>query len=175
VAYERLYPLYYVDVDLCVAILARGQRVLLEPRSVIRHHRGASTDRAFARFVSWRNREILRAKWGELIRTHTPGSGAITAPSDGDLPRQEREPDPDLQERAQLERALATARTYTATLQARLARSDARLERLRKIDARLDALTRGGWQRLRHRPLVARLVATVMDRRAGFAGRNTSG
>jgi len=147
---ERLYPLYYVDVDLCVAILARGQRVLLEPRSVIRHHQGASTDRAFARFVNRRNREIFRAKWGDLIRTHTPGSGAIEVPAGRDLPRQECEPDPDLQERTQLERALDTTRAYAASLRGRLARREARLARLRRVDVRLDALTRGGWRRLRH-------------------------
>jgi len=147
---ERLYPLYYVDVDLCVAILARGQRVLLEPRSVIRHHQGASTDRAFARFVNRRNREIFRAKWGDLIRTHTPGSGAIEVPAGRDLPRQECEPDHDLQERTQLERALDTTRAYAASLRGRLARREARLARLRRVDVRLDALTRGGWGRLRH-------------------------
>ena len=146
---EQLYPLYYVDVDLCVAILARGQRVLLEPRSVIRHHRGASTDRAFARFVSRRNQEIFRAKWGELVTTHTPGSGVVAPSADGSLPPQEREPDPDLQERAQLERALETSRAYARSLQARLARRDSLLDRLRRVDTRLDELTRGGWKSLR--------------------------
>jgi GT2 family glycosyltransferase len=146
---ERFYPLYYVDVDLCVAILARGQRVLLAPRSVIRHHQGASTYRAFARFVHGRNREMFRAKWGKIIATHVPGSGVVAPPAAGELPQQQHEPDPDRQERVQLERALAVTRAYAETLQARLAWREALRNRLRPVDARIDALTRGRWKQLR--------------------------
>jgi GT2 family glycosyltransferase len=148
---ERFYPVYYVDVDLCVAILARGQRVLLEPRSVIRHHQGASTYRAFARFVHGRNRELFRAKWGEVVTTHVPGSGLVARPAAGELPRQQREPDPERQERVQLERALDVTREYAQSLQARLAWREAMRERFRGLDARIDALTRGRWKQLRER------------------------
>lgn len=148
---ERFYPVYYVDVDLCVAILARGQRVLLEPRSVIRHHQGASTYRAFARFVHGRNRELFRAKWGEVVTTHVPGSGLVARPAAGELPRQQREPDPERQERVQLERALDVTREYAQSLQARLAWREAMRERFRGLDARMDALTRGRWKQLRER------------------------
>ena len=146
---ERFYPVYFVDVDLCVAILARGQRVLLAPRSVIRHHQGASTYRAFARFVHGRNREMFRAKWGEIIATHVPASGVVAPPGEGELPRQQREPDPDRQERVQLERALAVTRAYAESLQARLAWREALRDRFRGVDARIDALTRGRWKQLR--------------------------
>ena len=146
---ERFYPVYYVDVDLCVAILARGQRVLLAPRSVIRHHQGASTYRAFARFVHGRNREQFRAKWGEVVTTHVPASGVVARPAAGELPRQQREPDPDRQERVQLERALEVTREYAETLQARLAWREAMRDRFRGVDARIDALTRGRWKQLR--------------------------
>jgi GT2 family glycosyltransferase len=152
---ERFYPVYYVDVDLCVAILARGQRVLLAPRSVIRHHQGASTYRAFARFVHGRNREMFRAKWGRIIDTHVPASGVVAPPAPGELPRQEREPDPDRQERAQLERALAVTRAYAETLQARLAWREVLRDRFRGLDARIDALTRGRWKQLREGSLRA--------------------
>ena len=162
---ERFYPLYYVDADLCVAILARGQRVLLEPRSVVRHRQGASTDRAFARFVFRRNREMFLAKWGELIRTHVPGSGTIALPPGSDPPPQEREPEPDRQERAQLERALMTTRAYAASLRAQLERREAVLARLRRIEARIDGLTGGRWQRLRQQPKVARLVSRMLTHR----------
>jgi GT2 family glycosyltransferase len=146
---ERFYPVYYVDVDLCVAILARGQRVLLAPRSVIRHHQGASTYRAFARFLHGRNREQFRAKWGEVVTTHVPASGVVARPAAGELPRQQREPDPDRQERVQLERALEVTREYAETLQARLAWREAMRDRFRGVDARIDALTRGRWKQLR--------------------------
>jgi O-antigen biosynthesis protein len=152
---ERFYPLYYVDVDLCLAILARGRRVLVAPRSVIRHRRGASTSRAFARFVSDRNREMFRAKWGEIVATHVPASGAVAPPAARELPRQQREADRDRQERVQLERALAVTRAYADTLQARLARREAMLNRLRAVDARIDALTRGRWKQLREGSLRA--------------------
>src|SRR5262249_11859966 len=39
---ERLFPVYFVDVDLAMAIRRMGRVVLYEPRSVIRHHQGAS-------------------------------------------------------------------------------------------------------------------------------------
>jgi GT2 family glycosyltransferase len=146
---ERFYPLYYVDVDLCVAILARGQRVLLAPRSVIRHHQGASTYRAFARFVHGRNRELFRAKWGGVVATHVPASGAVTPPAPAELPRQQWEPDPDRQERVQLERALAVTREYARSLQEQLAWREALRDRLRGVDARIDAFTRGRWKLLR--------------------------
>jgi GT2 family glycosyltransferase len=152
---ERFYPLYYVDVDLCVAILARGRRVLLAPQSVIRHHQGASTDRPFARFVAGRNRQIFLAKWGEIVATHVPASGVVEPPVAGELPRQQREPDPDRQERVQLERALAVTRAYAETLQARLARREALRDRLRGVNARIDALTRGRWKELREGSLRA--------------------
>jgi GT2 family glycosyltransferase len=152
---ERYYPVYYVDVDLCVAILARGQRVLLAPRSVIRHHQGASTYRAFARFVHGRNRELFRAKWGEIVATHVPASGVVAASAAGELPRQQREPDRDRQERVQLERALAVTRAYAESLQARLAWREALRARLRPVDVRIDALTRGRWKQLREGSLRA--------------------
>jgi GT2 family glycosyltransferase len=157
---ERLFPVYYVDVDLCIAILARGQRVLCEPRSVVRHHVGASTDRDFARFVAVRNHEIMCAKWGEVISTHIPASGSVAAPGGGQLPRQEREPDPDLQERAQLERGLATSRAYAADLRTR-PRSHTKVDRLFRLDEWLDGITSGGWRRLRRRRRLARLLASL--------------
>ncbi len=155
---ERFYPLYYVDVDLCVAILARGERVLLQPRSVIRHHQGASTNRTFARFVHRRNREMFSAKWGEFVTGHAPGSGVIDRPADVAIPAQLREPDPELQERAQLERALETTRAYAESMQTRLSRREARIDRLRRVDRRLDAVTSGRWRRLRESAAAARPI-----------------
>ena len=146
---ERFYPVYYVDVDLCVAILARGHRVLLAPRSVIRHHQGASTYRAFARFVHGRNRDMFRAKWGKVVATHVPASGVVTPPEPGELPPQQWEPDAARKERVQLERALVVTREYAESLQERLEWREALRDRFRGVDARIDALTRGRWKQLR--------------------------
>jgi GT2 family glycosyltransferase len=73
---ERFFPLYYVDVDLCLAIRVRGQRVVCEPASVVVHRRGASTNRDFALFLTDRNRELLLEKWGEAVAGPRPGSRA---------------------------------------------------------------------------------------------------
>jgi O-antigen biosynthesis protein len=109
---ERLYPAYYVDVDLCLAIRARGERVLCEPRSVVRHHRGATRRPDWTQFVADRNRAVMLEKWGERITAHEPGSGAT---GDGrDVPVAVRESDPADQERAQLRRAVELHNAYAA-------------------------------------------------------------
>jgi GT2 family glycosyltransferase len=130
---ERLFPLYYVDVDICLAIRARGERVLLQPRSVVVHHGGASTNRDFAEFVVRRNRALMIEKWGELIRSHIPGSGATFSLADRGAPPQHA--DPDLLTR--LRRDSAVAREYEADLRSRLAAHAAQLQEQR---AHLDSL-----------------------------------
>ena len=134
---ERLFPVYYVDVDLCLAIRARGERVLMQPRSIVVHHGGASTNRDFAEFVAGRNRELMIEKWGELIRSHTPGSGATFSLADGAPPPQEA--DPDLGSRVRRDSAIA--RDYAADLRSRLAAQTAELDALRVQAAHLESLT----------------------------------
>lgn len=79
---EQFFPAYYVDVDLAAGIRALGQHVLYEPRSVIRHHRGSSTSRRFALYVTARNRERFLMKWGG-------GAETQRAPHDESLEAQE--------------------------------------------------------------------------------------
>jgi GT2 family glycosyltransferase len=69
---ERFYPVYYVDVDLAMALRRRGWLVLFQPASRIRHHRGASGSPAFRSFVSQRNRRMFRAKWRAALEEHEP-------------------------------------------------------------------------------------------------------
>ena len=69
---ERFFPAYYVDVDLGMAIRRRGQVVWYEPRSVIRHHRGASGDLRFRLFVTNRNRQLFLDKWASALTEHEP-------------------------------------------------------------------------------------------------------
>jgi GT2 family glycosyltransferase len=129
---ERLYPAYYVDVDLCLALRAYGERVLCEPRSVIRHRRGASTHRDFAHFIVARNRLLMLEKWGSRITTHVPGSGATAEagqPGD-DVPRPSRDPDPARQEQAHRDRAERVAADYAADLRGRLDRAESALTRV---------------------------------------------
>ncbi len=67
---ERIYPAYYVDVDLGLALRSKGYYVLCEPRSVIRHHRGSSSGTAIKRVAVARNREHLLRKWATAIACH---------------------------------------------------------------------------------------------------------
>ena len=78
---EDFHPAYYEDVDLCLAIEARGWRVVYEPRSVIRHLEGASTDAHFRAFLMRRNRARLQEKWTDalLLREPPPRDGAVAA------------------------------------------------------------------------------------------------
>ncbi|HEY0781417.1 MAG TPA: hypothetical protein VGE98_03105, partial [Thermoanaerobaculia bacterium] len=76
---ERLYPAYFVDVDLAMAVRELGQTVLYEPASSVRHHRGASTDRRFQSFVGARNRVTFVAKWERQLAHHEPRTEPLAA------------------------------------------------------------------------------------------------
>jgi GT2 family glycosyltransferase len=65
---ERFYPAYFVDVDLAMSIRRLGQLVLYEPRSRIRHHKGASTSPRFRAFIAARNRELFQSKWARELQ-----------------------------------------------------------------------------------------------------------
>lgn len=64
---EAYFPGYYEDVDLCFKIAARGQDVLYEPRSVVRHHRGSSTHPIYRQFLAQRNRQHFVERWHEIL------------------------------------------------------------------------------------------------------------
>jgi GT2 family glycosyltransferase len=69
---ERFYPVYYVDVDLAMAVRRLGLAVLYQPRSSIRHHQGASGVLRFRLFVCERNRLLFLEKWGAALEAHEP-------------------------------------------------------------------------------------------------------
>jgi GT2 family glycosyltransferase len=66
---ERYFPAYYEDVDLCLALLERGYRVVYEPGAQLRHLESQSTSAAFRSFLLLRNRAQLVAKWSTLLQT----------------------------------------------------------------------------------------------------------
>ena len=66
---ERYFPAYYEDVDLCLALLDRGYRVVYEPRAQLRHLESQSTSAPFRSFLLVRNRAQLVAKWSTLLQT----------------------------------------------------------------------------------------------------------
>jgi GT2 family glycosyltransferase len=67
---ENYFPAYYEDVDLSLAIQARGERVLYEPRSRVCHHESASSDETFKHFLFDRNRRRLVEKWHDDLGFH---------------------------------------------------------------------------------------------------------
>jgi GT2 family glycosyltransferase len=74
---DRLYPAYYVDVDLAMAIRAGGQAVLYEPGARVLHHKSASSTPRLRTFASARNRERFCRKWARELEAHEPrGEGA---------------------------------------------------------------------------------------------------
>jgi GT2 family glycosyltransferase len=164
---ERFFPAYYVDVDLAMAIRRQGQVVWYEPRSIIRHHRGASGEMRYRLFVTHRNRGLFREKWESALTEHEPREedsaaaiGRALARAEGradnarqgpppPAPHQERPAfDPALQERQYLERNLALQRAYAGHLAAALEEAFAELPELRARAATLAAIERGRWWRL---------------------------
>ena len=64
---DELYPAYYVDADLAMAIRARGEAILYEPGARTLHVKSASSSPRMTTFYSARNRERFCAKWPELL------------------------------------------------------------------------------------------------------------
>lgn len=54
---------YYEDVDLCFGLRQSGLRIVYEPRSVVRHVRGASSPPADVVRLRDANRELFRRRW----------------------------------------------------------------------------------------------------------------
>jgi GT2 family glycosyltransferase len=67
---EKLYPLYYVDVDLSMALRRLGFVVLYQPASRIHHHQGGSRNLRYRVFASQRNRLVFMEKWGNALQAH---------------------------------------------------------------------------------------------------------
>jgi hypothetical protein len=142
---ERIYPAYYVDVDLSMALRARGWCVLYQPKSRIRHHQGASTSSRFRRFIVERNRQFFLEKWAEQLREHeSPDKHASmrtikraiaraearplkTPPIAEGAPRDREALDEACQSRSHIEKARALQEAYLAHLGTALRRAAARL------------------------------------------------
>jgi GT2 family glycosyltransferase len=135
----RLFPAYFVDVDLCMAARSAGWTVLLEPAARIRHHRGASLQPRLRDVAFVRNRERFLEKWGGALEAYEPRAdddaaiaralertetlaariAACPKPLRDDEPPSNAEP-PDLEERHALEQDLALQKEYARSLEAAL-------------------------------------------------------
>jgi GT2 family glycosyltransferase len=163
---ERYYPVYYVDVDLGMALRRIGHIVLYQPTSVIRHHRGGSRSIRFRGFVTERNRRIFLEKWGPQLQAYEPPpeqnapeaidralarAAAVAArcretPA-GDLAQAGSPFDPAAQENRHLAYARDLQRDYAAHLTDLLDQSGAELARLR-ADSAAERNRHSGWRSL---------------------------
>jgi O-antigen biosynthesis protein len=73
----RFAPLYYEDVDLCLALAAGPGRVVYQPRSLVEHVRGASRAGGVQSGKIERNRRVLRARWRSLLDRRPPESWRV--------------------------------------------------------------------------------------------------
>ncbi len=67
---ERLAPAYYEDMDLCLALRARGGRIVYNPRSVVYHHLSVSSDKVSKGWKMSRilaNRQKVAEKWQPTV------------------------------------------------------------------------------------------------------------
>jgi GT2 family glycosyltransferase len=71
---EDLYPVYYVDVDLGMALRRLGFVVLYQPASRIRHHQSASSTPRFRKFAARRNGRVFIEKWRKDLEEHEPAA-----------------------------------------------------------------------------------------------------
>jgi O-antigen biosynthesis protein len=73
----RFAPVYYEDVDLCLALGAGFGRVVYQPRSVVEHVRGASSGGGPQSARVERNRRLLRARWQSVLDRRPPESWRV--------------------------------------------------------------------------------------------------
>jgi O-antigen biosynthesis protein len=64
-----LYPLWYVDVDLGLALGRAGWNVMAEPRSRVRHRAHSGTSLEFRGYLSHRNRPKVVRRFADVLAT----------------------------------------------------------------------------------------------------------
>jgi GT2 family glycosyltransferase len=69
---ENFFPVYYVDVDLSMALHQLGLFGLYQPASCVHHQQGASNPARFRSFLIGRNRIIFVEKWGSALNEFAP-------------------------------------------------------------------------------------------------------
>ena len=73
----RFAPVYFEDVDLCLALAAGPGRVVYQPRSIVEHVRGASSSGGVQSTRLERNRRRLRARWRAVLDRRPPESWRV--------------------------------------------------------------------------------------------------
>jgi GT2 family glycosyltransferase len=180
---ERIYPVYPVDIDLAMGLRQAGFLVLYEPRSVIRHHRGASiSSERWRDFVCDRNRLLFLEKWASALEEQEPAEpdsveavrrALARAEAAAERCRRAEPPklaspsatfDAEEQQQRLTRSSRELVRAYIADLEARLAESEAdrqaRLEVIERLDA---ALKESEADRQARLEVIERLVAALKE------------
>ena len=181
---EELYPAYYIDVDLALAVRSQGRAVVCAPQSRVLHERGGSSSIGFRHFVSERNRARIVVKWAEDLERQEPfelGAKALErakrvtlqtaaslrplraaarplSESPAAVPAQEERL---LLERRALLRDISVKDAYIVELKAQ---HQAALEDRVQFARALEAIEAGGWWRLRGRLLPLLVLAGRLRR-----------
>jgi O-antigen biosynthesis protein len=162
---EKLYPVYYVDVDLSMALRKLGFVVYYQPASRIRHHQGASGNPRFRAFANQRNRQVFVEKWGTALDAHEPPKRQSPSGVERAIARAEafaaqcrrKAPvaiaplatqeafDPVLQERQHYERSREFQKAYVAHLTYLLAEIERDLPEFRAALSRRNGLAAWAW------------------------------
>jgi len=69
---EGYFPAYGEDVDLCLKIWARGDSVLCQPASRVRHRCRSSMSALYGDFVSSRSQQYLAERWSAELAEREP-------------------------------------------------------------------------------------------------------
>jgi O-antigen biosynthesis protein len=73
----RFAPMYYEDVDLCLALAAEHGRIVYQPRSVVEHVRGGSGGGGVQSDRLDHNRRLIRARWRGMLDRRPPESWRV--------------------------------------------------------------------------------------------------
>jgi GT2 family glycosyltransferase/glycosyltransferase involved in cell wall biosynthesis len=64
---DGYFPAYYEDVDFCLRLAERGEMVLYEPRSVLRHHESRSSTQRYKEYLCLSHRRKLLERWWQVF------------------------------------------------------------------------------------------------------------
>ena len=182
---ERFYPVYPVDLDLAMGLRQAGFVVFYQPRSVIRHHRGASSSsERWREFVSSRNRLLFLEKWASALEEHEPAEpdsveairrALARAKAAADRCRSAEPPklaspsatfDAEEQQQRLTRSSRDLQRAYIAHLEAELAESEADRQARLEVIERLDAALKGSraTRRVWRRAVLPHVARSVLNR-----------
>lgn len=152
---ENLYPAYYVDVDLCMAVRQHGRIVVCDGRTEIKHHVGSSSTTHQRHFYSTHNRGYFVEKWkAELQTFEEPTSADPFALERADessrrradairrrapVPLRAQPPPKPLPGWVYLEREAQTAKRFARHMEAEFATAETRTAELRRSATGLEA------------------------------------